>query len=194
MESVDASLSLTRLTYPVEGYLPLQNPPTADLMKAHKLLGYIKNVLATAIDTQEEKLLEKDCAVWRLHGEPTVLVTLAHIFNHFAPLMCKVYLVEDVLMDFLLGILEGGGSVDEHPLIQQLLDLFWLLMEDYEVNECLKQLMMSLLRAYRFSPIIPDLGFQIHYLRLTTAILRHEKSRKYLLSNVLYPSIATEVC
>uniref|UniRef100_A0A8C9W052 RING-type E3 ubiquitin transferase n=1 Tax=Scleropages formosus TaxID=113540 RepID=A0A8C9W052_SCLFO len=97
----------------------------------------------------------------------------------------SVYLVEDVLMNFLLSILEGGGSVEEHPLIQQLLDLFWLLMEDYEVNECLKQLMMSLLRAYRFSPIIPDLGFQIHYLRLTTAILRHEKSRKYLLSNSL---------
>ncbi|RXM97853.1 E3 ubiquitin-protein ligase RNF123 [Acipenser ruthenus] len=96
---------------------------------------------------------------------------------------CKVYLVEGVLMRFLLSILEGGGSVDEHPLIQQLLDLMWLLMEDYEVNECLKQLMMSLLRAYRFSPIIPDLGLQIHYLRLTTAILRHEKSRKYLLSN-----------
>lgn len=33
--------------------------------------------------------------------------------------------------------------------------------QDYEVNECLKQLMMSLLRAYRFSPIIPDLGFQV---------------------------------
>lgn len=39
-------------TYPVEGYLPLQNPPTTDLMKAHKLLGYIKNVLSTSIDTQ----------------------------------------------------------------------------------------------------------------------------------------------
>uniref|UniRef100_A0A674EUN0 Ring finger protein 123 n=1 Tax=Salmo trutta TaxID=8032 RepID=A0A674EUN0_SALTR len=136
-----------------------------------------------------KEVLEKDSACWSLHGEPTILVTLVHIFNYFAPLMCKVYLVEDVLMNFLLGILEGGGSVDEHPLIQQLLDLFWLLMEDYEVNECLKQLMMSLLRAYRFSPIIPDLGFQIHYLRLTTAILRHEKSRKYLLSNVLYPFI-----
>lgn len=38
---------------------------------------------------QEEKLVEKDCAVWRLQGEPTILVTLAHIFNHFAPLMVK---------------------------------------------------------------------------------------------------------
>ncbi|KAF0034672.1 hypothetical protein F2P81_012430 [Scophthalmus maximus] len=60
-----------------------KNPPASELTKAHKLLGYIKNVLCTAIDVQ-----------------------------------------------------------------------------DYEVNECLKQLMMSLLRAYRFSPIIPDLGFQ----------------------------------
>uniref|UniRef100_A0A8C1CP17 RING-type E3 ubiquitin transferase n=1 Tax=Cyprinus carpio carpio TaxID=630221 RepID=A0A8C1CP17_CYPCA len=131
---------------------------------------------------KEEKLVERDSGTWQIQGDPTILVTLAHIFNHFAPLMCKVYLVEDVLMNFLLSILEGGGSVDEHPLIQQLLDLFWLLMEDHEVNECLKQLMMSLLRAYRFSPIIPDLGFQIHYLRLTTAILRHEKSRKYLIT------------
>uniref|UniRef100_A0A667WY01 E3 ubiquitin-protein ligase RNF123 n=1 Tax=Myripristis murdjan TaxID=586833 RepID=A0A667WY01_9TELE len=181
-ESVAFNFGSRPLRY-LFSYLPLQNPPTADLLKAQKLLGYIKTVLSTSIDTQVGRLVEKDCASWRLHGEPTVLITLAHIFNHFAPLMCKVYLVEDVLMSFLLGILEGGGSVDEHPLIQQLLDLFWLLMEDYEVNECLKQLMMSLLRAYRFSPIIPDLGFQIHYLRLTTAILRHEKSRKYLLSN-----------
>lgn len=52
-----------------------------------------------------------------------VVVVLLLLFQ------CKVYLVEDVLMNFLLGILEGGGSVDEHPLIQHLLDLFWLLME-----------------------------------------------------------------
>ncbi|XP_030231274.1 E3 ubiquitin-protein ligase RNF123 isoform X2 [Gadus morhua] len=192
-ESVAFNFGSRPLRYPVEGYLPLQNPPTAELLKAQKLLGYIKTVLATTIDVQEERLVEKDCSSWKLHGEPTVLLAMAHIFNHFAPLMCKVYLVEDVLMSFLLSILEGGGSVDEHPLIQQLLDLFWLLMEDYEVNECLKQLMMSLLRAYRFSPIIPDLGFQIHYLRLTTAILHHEKSRKYLLSNVLFDVLRSVV-
>uniref|UniRef100_H3AZG8 Ring finger protein 123 n=1 Tax=Latimeria chalumnae TaxID=7897 RepID=H3AZG8_LATCH len=176
-ESVAFNFGSRPLRYPVEGYHPLQDPPTVDLLKAHKLLGYVKNIIRTDIDTQEGKLLEKDGSTWQVHGEPTVLITLAHVFNHFSPLMCKVYLVEDVLMNFLLHILEGGGAVEEHPLIQQLLDLMWLLMEDYEVHECLKQLMMSLLRAYRFSPIIPDLGFQIHYLRLTIAVLRHEKSR-----------------
>lgn len=33
--------------------------------------------------------------------------------------------------------------------------------QDYEVQDCLKQLMMSLLRLYRFSPIVPDLGLQV---------------------------------
>uniref|UniRef100_A0A7M4FA68 RING-type E3 ubiquitin transferase n=1 Tax=Crocodylus porosus TaxID=8502 RepID=A0A7M4FA68_CROPO len=142
---------------------------------------------------KEGKLVEKDISTWQLQGEPTVLITLAHIFNHFAPLMCKVYLVEDVLMNFLLSILEQGGAVEAHPLIQQLLDLMWLLMEEYEVHECLKQLLMSLLRAYRFSPIVPDLGLQIHYLRLTIAVLKHEKSRKYLLNNVLFDVLRSVV-
>uniref|UniRef100_A0A9J7X1D4 E3 ubiquitin-protein ligase RNF123 n=1 Tax=Cyprinus carpio carpio TaxID=630221 RepID=A0A9J7X1D4_CYPCA len=180
-ESVAFNFGSRPLRYPSHFYAYTYRfyiiPPTTDLTKANRLLGYLKTVLSTSIDTQ---LMARDGGTWQIQGDPTILVTLAHIFNHFAPLMCKVYLVEDVLMNFLLSILEGGGSVDEHPLIQQLLDLFWLLMEDHEVSECLKQLMMSLLRAYRFSPIIPDLGFQIHYLRLTTAILRHEKSRKYL--------------
>uniref|UniRef100_A0A8C4K8W8 E3 ubiquitin-protein ligase RNF123 n=1 Tax=Dromaius novaehollandiae TaxID=8790 RepID=A0A8C4K8W8_DRONO len=122
------------------------------------------------LSLQEGKLVEKDTSMWQLQGEPTVLITLAHIFNYFAPLMCKVYLVEDVLMTFLLSILERGGAVEAHPLIQQLLDLMWLLMEEYEVHECLKQLLMSLLRAYRFSPIIPDLGLQVSCISKSTGI------------------------
>uniref|UniRef100_A0A8C1RX09 E3 ubiquitin-protein ligase RNF123 n=1 Tax=Cyprinus carpio TaxID=7962 RepID=A0A8C1RX09_CYPCA len=158
-ESVAFNFGSRPLRYPYfyACYLPLQSPPTTDLTKANRLLGYLKTVLSTSIDTQEEKLVERDSGTWQIQGDPTILVTLAHIFNHFAPLMVNH---PDVL---------SGGCADELP--------------DHEVNECLKQLMMSLLRAYRFSPIIPDLGFQIHYLRLTTAILRHEKSRKYLLSN-----------
>uniref|UniRef100_A0A8C2TDY6 E3 ubiquitin-protein ligase RNF123 n=1 Tax=Coturnix japonica TaxID=93934 RepID=A0A8C2TDY6_COTJA len=200
-ESVAFNFGSRPLRYPLAvgrgGYRPLQDPPVADLVKARKLLGFLKNVIHTGIDVTEGKLVEKDASMWQLQGEPTVLITLAHIFNYFSPLMCKVYLVEDVLMTFLLSILERGGAVEAHPLIQQLLDLMWLLMEEYEVHECLKQLLMSLLRAYRFSPIIPDLGLQlfdlIHYLRLTIAVLKHEKSRKYLLSNVLFDVLRSVV-
>ena len=51
----DVVLDRGALTYLVDGYLPLQNPPAADLVKAHKLLGYIKNVLSTSIDVQVRK-------------------------------------------------------------------------------------------------------------------------------------------
>ncbi|CAB1315628.1 unnamed protein product, partial [Coregonus sp. 'balchen'] len=51
-ESVAFNFGSRPLRYPVEGYLPLQNPPTADILRAHKLLGYIKTVLSTTIDTQ----------------------------------------------------------------------------------------------------------------------------------------------
>uniref|UniRef100_A0A8C1SAA7 E3 ubiquitin-protein ligase RNF123 n=1 Tax=Cyprinus carpio TaxID=7962 RepID=A0A8C1SAA7_CYPCA len=153
-ESVAFNFGSRPLRYPSHFYA--YTPPTTDLTKANRLLGYLKTVLSTSIDTQEEKLVARDGGTWQIQGDPTILVTLAHVFNHFAPLMVN-HLQFPVL---------SGGCADELP--------------DHEVSECLKQLMMSLLRAYRFSPIIPDLGFQIHYLRLTTAILRHEKSRKYL--------------
>uniref|UniRef100_A0A3B3YX26 B30.2/SPRY domain-containing protein n=1 Tax=Poecilia mexicana TaxID=48701 RepID=A0A3B3YX26_9TELE len=54
-ESVAFNFGSRPLRYPsrrFRGYLPLQDPPTADLLKAHRLLGYIKNVLSTSIDTQ----------------------------------------------------------------------------------------------------------------------------------------------
>lgn len=47
-----ASLTFCSFTYPVEGYHPLQDPPTADLIKAKRLLGYMKNVMCASIDTQ----------------------------------------------------------------------------------------------------------------------------------------------
>uniref|UniRef100_A0A8C3PZE5 RING-type E3 ubiquitin transferase n=1 Tax=Chrysolophus pictus TaxID=9089 RepID=A0A8C3PZE5_CHRPC len=130
-ESVAFNFGSRPLRYPLVvgrgGYRPLQDPPVADLVKARKLLGFLKNVIHIGIDVTEGKLVEKDASMWQLQGEPTVLITLAHIFNYFSPLM--VYLVEDVLMTFLLSILERGGAVEAHPLIQQLLDLMWLLME-----------------------------------------------------------------
>lgn len=58
-----------------------------------------------------------------------MLIVLPRTTDHAFCSQCKVYLVEDVLMNFLLSILEQGGAVEAHPLIQQLLDLMWLLME-----------------------------------------------------------------
>jgi len=192
-ESVAFNFGSRPLRYPVAGYRPLQDPPHADLVRAQKLLGCFRAVLSVELDPVEGRLVEKDSSEWQLQGQPTVLLTLAHIFHRFAPLLRKVYLVEAVLMSFLRGVVEAGSPAQAQSVVRQVLDLLWLFMEDYEVQDCLKQLMMSLLRLYRFSPIVPDLGLQIHYLRLTIAILRHEKSRKFLLSNVLFDVLRSVV-
>ncbi|XP_015342666.1 E3 ubiquitin-protein ligase RNF123 isoform X1 [Marmota marmota marmota] len=192
-ESVAFNFGSRPLRYPVAGFRPLQDPPCADLVRAQRLLGCFRAVLSVELDPVEGRLVEKESSEWQLQGQPTILLTLAHIFQHFAPLLRKVYLVEAVLMSFLLGIMEKGTPAQAQSLVHQVLDLLWLFMEDYEVQDCLKQLMMSLLRLYRFSPIVPDLGLQIHYLRLTISILRHQKSRKFLLSNVLFDVLRSVV-
>ncbi|GAB1294676.1 E3 ubiquitin-protein ligase RNF123 [Apodemus speciosus] len=130
------------------------DPPFADLVRAQRLLGCFQAVLSVELDPVEGRLVETESSEWQLRGQPTVLLTLAHIFHHFAPLLRKVYLVEAVLMGFLLGIVEKGTPEQGQSVVHQILDLLWLFME-------------------------------IHYLRLTMSILRHEKSRKFLLSNVL---------
>ncbi|XP_021523276.2 E3 ubiquitin-protein ligase RNF123 isoform X5 [Aotus nancymaae] len=119
-ESVAFNFGSRPLRYPVAGYRPLQDPPSADLVRAQRLLGCFRAVLSVELDPVEGQLLDKESSEWRLRGQPTVLLTLAHIFHRFAPLL-------------------------------------------------------------------------IHYLRLTIAILRHEKSRKFLLSNVLFDVLRSVV-
>lgn len=99
------------------GYRPLQDPPRADLVRAQKLLGCFQAVLSVELDpvvsqglglgswgpsaalcssqslsichAQEGRLVEKETSAWQLQGQPTVLLTLAHIFHHFAPLLVR---------------------------------------------------------------------------------------------------------
>ena len=99
------------------GYRPLQDPPSTSLVRAQRLLGCFRAVLSMELDPvvsrhpgwvgwglsaalrpspssppphpQEGRLVEKESSEWQLQGQPTVLLTLAHIFHHFAPLLVR---------------------------------------------------------------------------------------------------------
>lgn len=169
----------------------------------------------------------------------------------------KVYLVEAVLMSFLLGAVEADTPAHAQSVVRQVLDLLWLFMEVRLLAsglrpDCQAPLRRGLLGTAVLEPAPIPVGMQpgispaglrgtrlpqavddvpaatvpvlahrprpepagghscccpeppgphpptlstpspqIHYLRLTIAILRHEKSRKFLLSNVLYPPLMT---
>lgn len=51
--------------------------------------------------------------------------------SHQCPLLVqrKVYVVEAVLMSFLLGIMEVGTPAQAQSVVRQVLDLLWLFME-----------------------------------------------------------------
>lgn len=99
------------------GYRPLQDPPSASLVRAQRLLGCFRAVLSVELDPvvsrcpgqvgwglsaalcpslsspprhpQEGRLVEKKSSEWQLQGQPTILLTLAHIFHHFASLLVR---------------------------------------------------------------------------------------------------------
>lgn len=60
---------------------------------------FTRNILGVFF-CKEEKLIERDVASWQLQGEPTVLVTIAHIFNYFAPLMVSMPLNTSCLLQW----------------------------------------------------------------------------------------------
>lgn len=51
------------------------------------------------------------------------LTSLSHLAQ------CKVYLVEAVLMSFLLSLVKAGSPVRAQSAVRQVLDLLWLFME-----------------------------------------------------------------
>lgn len=88
-ESVAFNFGSRPLRYPVAGFRPLQDPPRADLVRAQRLLGCFQAALSVELDPVEERLVEIESSEWQLQGQPTVLLTLAHIFHHFAPLLVR---------------------------------------------------------------------------------------------------------
>uniref|UniRef100_UPI00358E8EAE E3 ubiquitin-protein ligase RNF123-like n=1 Tax=Myxine glutinosa TaxID=7769 RepID=UPI00358E8EAE len=140
-------------------------------------MGYLKSAMTMTVDPHEVSSVP-------VRGDVNVFLAISHIFAHLTPLLAHSYLVDAVLLKFLLT---ANAEPESSVFIPYFLDLAWVLMEDFEVENSLKQLMMSLLRAFRFSPLSPDMGEQVCHLQLLLVILQHDKSRRFLLNSVLYP-------
>uniref|UniRef100_A0A8C4QLI2 E3 ubiquitin-protein ligase RNF123 n=1 Tax=Eptatretus burgeri TaxID=7764 RepID=A0A8C4QLI2_EPTBU len=106
-----------------------------------------------------------------VRGDVNVFLAISHIFAHLTPLLVK-YL--QYWLQYTWFFLKTAFK-------------YICVLQDFEVENSLKQLMMSLLREFRFSPLSPDMGEQVCHLQLLLVILQHDKSRRFLLNSVLYP-------
>ncbi|XP_063432612.1 E3 ubiquitin-protein ligase RNF123-like isoform X2 [Mytilus trossulus] len=191
-ENLRANFGATPHTYPIEGYRPLQDPPTDEIAKAWYLLDYLENLLPyvnSGDQFPDDSLLKTDDTSLGHHPSKscTTLLVAAHLFDQLAPLLKNAYIVEQCLIKFLLRI--NSYDKEEQSLICNMFDLMWSLMQDFEIKGCMESLSVSLLSLYRFSPALPDFKYHKDYLNLLLSILHHQQTRRYLLSNVLFDKI-----
>ncbi|XP_046554728.1 E3 ubiquitin-protein ligase RNF123-like isoform X1 [Haliotis rubra] len=197
-ENLRANFGATPLRYPLEGYQPLQDPPKSDLVRAQVLFGYLEKLLPVMIE--DDQVIGAE--VIQGKGEEalppltehrtrrcTAMLVAAHIFEKLAPLLRSAYIVEGHLLKFLLKFRDCEKHLSEQPYISKLLDLFWALLQDFELKTCLEHLVTTLLSSYRFSPVTSDFRYPKLYLNLTLAILQHGRTRKHLLANVLFDKV-----
>lgn len=196
-ENVRANFGATPLRYQVEGYRPLQDPPTIDLIQAQLLFCYLENLLPVMVKEESERkslpIEKRDLRPPTLTDSRSrqcnLLLVAAHLFNKLATLLKSAYIVEACLLRFMLKVCDAESCLSEQPYIAKLLDSMCTLMQDFELKACLENLTITLLSAYRFSPITADFKYPRMYLSLTLAILRHSQTRRHLLSTVLFDKI-----
>ncbi|XP_064632637.1 E3 ubiquitin-protein ligase RNF123-like isoform X2 [Lineus longissimus] len=189
-ENLRVNFGATPLRYPIEGYRPLQEPPHVDLAKAQVLFGYLDRLLIPTLMVKEKSLSTRPPLISEPRSpKSSCLLVAAHILEKLAPLLRKAYIVEDCLLKFMLKFCDARSHSFEQPYIEKTLDLIWSFLQDFEYRTCLEHLVVTLLAAYRFSPVLPDFKFQKMYLILTLAVLRHDRTRRFLLKHVLFDKI-----
>ncbi|KAJ8302173.1 hypothetical protein KUTeg_021160 [Tegillarca granosa] len=191
-ENLRANFGATPLRYPIYGYRPLQDSPHTEVLKAQVLFSYLRDLLP--VIAENKKTEEADILPDR-KGNPvppsplgvcrtkqsTLLLVASHLFDKLAPLLRGAYIVEACLMKFLLELTDAD--------ISEVLNLMWSLMQEFEIKPCLENLIISILSSYRFSPVTTDFKFPKMYLSLALSILRHQQTRRYLLSHILFDKI-----
>ncbi|BFZ10610.1 hypothetical protein BsWGS_13649 [Bradybaena similaris] len=197
-ESVQANFGGWPLRYPVEGYRPLQSARAVEVAQAELLLTYLHNLLPKMIEDdqlEQQHAMASKCdfplpALTDQRSHRTTLsLVAAHIFHRLSPLLRIPYVIEMCLVKLMLDLCDHQNWRGHQVYIHKLLDLMWMLMQDPEVQDCLESLMMSLLNGYRFHPFHPEMKYPKKYLALTLAVVKHERTRRHLLTSVLFDRV-----
>lgn len=180
-ESCQMNFGAAPFKFPVEDYKPLQDPPFSDVAKAMELTSCLERLLPAP-----------DRVPWlppSLHGrsDTLTLLTTAHVFEKLGPLLTGGYVVEEVLLPFLLKSCSGSNPLDHQPGVHKILDLMWVCMEEFEIEPCLSHLLNALIKFYWFQPVTLDFRSQVRCLSLALAILKHDRTRRLWIACKAFP-------
>ncbi|KXJ20214.1 E3 ubiquitin-protein ligase RNF123 [Exaiptasia diaphana] len=153
-ESCQLNFGACPFKFPMEGFKPLQDPPTAHVAKAIELMNCLERLLPSP-----DRIPSLPLSL-RARSDSLSFLTISHVFEKLGPLLTKGYAVEKVLLPFLLKSCSGGNPLSDQPGVKKMLDLMWACMEDFELQPCMEQLLFALIKAYWYQPVTLDFKHQ----------------------------------
>ncbi|XP_046839611.1 E3 ubiquitin-protein ligase RNF123-like [Xenia sp. Carnegie-2017] len=181
-ECCQLNFGATPFIFPVDGFKPLQDPPKMELGQAKELFEFLDRLLPSP-----ERIPHLPPSLSGRSGT-LALLTSSHVFEKLAPLLVEAYIVEGLLIPFLLNSCSSTVDPSEfHPGVKRMLDLMWTCMEDFELHPCLKHLFYGLLKVYWHRPVLADFKTQRESLSLMLSTLHHERTRAFWLNMKNFP-------
>ncbi|EDO45063.1 predicted protein, partial [Nematostella vectensis] len=174
-ESCHLNFGAYPFKFPMEYMNPLQDPPLSDVAKGTELTDCLERLFPAP-----DRIAKLPPA---LHCKSNVLslLTTSHVFEKLGPLLTKGYVVEKVLLPYLLRSCSDCEPLADQPGVSNTLDLMWTCMEDFELEPCLEHLLFALIKAYWYQPVTMDFKTQTHCLKLALSILKHNMTRHALI-------------
>lgn len=123
-EECTANFGNTPFRYPVQGYLPLQDPPHLVLQQSAFLVQCMDRLVfydpPDAVKNDEAKILSTDTIK---------LILIYHILEQLAPLLHNTYTIAEVWLPFLLKISKFPRQEGQPSLLKKFLEMLWNCME-----------------------------------------------------------------
>ncbi|XP_048584294.1 E3 ubiquitin-protein ligase RNF123 isoform X2 [Nematostella vectensis] len=180
-ESCHLNFGAYPFKFPMEYMNPMQDPPLSDVAKGTELTDCLERLFPAP-----DRIAKLPPA---LHCKSNVLslLTTSHVFEKLGPLLTKGYVVEKVLLPYLLRSCSDCEPLADQPGVTNTLDLMWACMEDFELEPCLEHLLFALIKAYWYQPVTMDFKTQTHCLKLALSILKHNMTRHALIQCKIFP-------
>lgn len=198
-ENLTANFGSVPFRYPVEGYQPLQTPPTSQILQATLLFQWLSQVIELlehfkSTDKQNIPLEDKTMSV-----QAFLMYLASSILRHIGPLLSIPYITEAVFVPFMQTLCDlnaddsatttksYSNARSAKPII--CLDLLWAFLEEQEIKTCLESTVLHLLSTFRHVSLLLEYPDQCKSLMLLTRICQHTVTRQHLLQYLLFDRV-----
>ncbi|XP_045599784.1 E3 ubiquitin-protein ligase RNF123 [Procambarus clarkii] len=192
-ENLIVNFGATPFRYHQQGFSPLEESPSSDLLTAHRCVSWLISLVNLQSSLSQEHLnggRQKAC----------IFIVVQHIAAHLGPLLATPYVVEACLVPALAKVAEVtpethtgphrlGTSGLNLPKAHIFFDFLMASLESHELLKCLENMIICLLTGHKQAAENIHFCGQKYNLRLLYVLLSHTSLRKYCLGHILFDKV-----